>query len=76
MSQVPLLQGFKADHISDSIVLGFQLFCVLVNAFCPNTEFEPLVRTFLRRFEDDEDNSVIIMANCKLLVQPDDAVQS
>lgn len=54
-----------ADSSSDSIVLGFQLFCVLVNAFCPNTEFEALVRTFLRRFDDDEDGSITIMANCK-----------
>lgn len=54
----------------DWVILGFQLFCVLVNAFCPSTDFEPLVRTFLTRKIDeaaDDDSAMAIMAKCKLI---------
>jgi len=59
---------FKLTRIRNSFVHGFQLFCVLVNAFCPSSTFEPLVRTFLQRHVEYSEGSVPIMAKCKLSI--------
>jgi hypothetical protein len=48
------------------MVLGFQLFCVLANAFYPSPTFEQLVRTFLQRHTQDNGGAISTMAKCKL----------
>lgn len=47
------------------MVLGFQLFCVLVNAFSPSAGFEPFVKDFLARHIEQNINGIGIMALCK-----------
>lgn len=48
------------------MILGFQLFCVLVNSFSPSSKFEPIVRSFLSHSAVQIDNPVGIMSKCKL----------
>lgn len=52
--------------ISEAIVLGMQLLCVLVNAFGASKDFEPFVYDFLSRQSSSEIKNVSIMAKCKL----------
>jgi hypothetical protein len=47
------------------MILGFQLFCVLVNAFSPNPAFEALVRSFLQHTAERSAGPVGVMAKCK-----------
>ncbi|WVF67939.1 hypothetical protein IAT40_002701 [Kwoniella sp. CBS 6097] len=48
------------DH--DAIVLGFQLFCVLTNAFGPSKNFEPFVRNFLSSHKEEAADGIGVMA--------------
>ncbi|WVQ85889.1 hypothetical protein IAT38_008057 [Cryptococcus sp. DSM 104549] len=48
------------DH--DAVVLGFQLFCVLVNSFGPSKNFEPFVNTFLQRNVNEGSDGIGVMA--------------
>lgn len=51
----------------NAMVLGFQLFCVLVNAFSPSIRFEPFVRDFLARHIEQNIKGIGIMALCMSL---------
>ncbi|WVQ70683.1 hypothetical protein IAR50_000205 [Cryptococcus sp. DSM 104548] len=59
-SQVVKQLTRNPDH--DSVVLGFQLFCVFVNAFGPTKNFEPFVKNFLEKHLDDQRDGIGIMA--------------
>jgi hypothetical protein len=48
---------------SDATVLGFQLFCVLVNSFAPSKNFEVFVRRFLRK-EIIGSDGISVMCRC------------
>ena len=48
------------------MVLGFQMFCVLVNSFAPSATFEPLVKAFLLVHSQQEETPLGIMAKCEL----------
>jgi hypothetical protein len=58
---------FRSDGLiyRSAMVLGFQLFCVLVNAFSPSTNFEPFVRDFLARHIEQNIKGIGIMALCR-----------
>ena len=47
------------------MVLGFQLLCVMVNAFSPSLNFEPFVRDFLARHIEQNVRGIGIMALCE-----------
>lgn len=47
------------------MVLGFQLLCVMVNAFSPSPHFEPFVRDFLARHIEQNIRGIGIMALCE-----------
>jgi len=49
------------------MVLGFQMFCVLVNSFAPSATFEPLVKAFLLVHSQQEETPLGIMAKCELI---------
>jgi primosomal replication protein N len=48
------------------MILGCQMFCVLVNSFAPSATFEPLVKAFLLVHSQQEETPVGIMAKCEL----------
>nr|ODN96050.1 hypothetical protein L204_03741 [Cryptococcus depauperatus CBS 7855] len=48
------------DH--DSVVLGFQLFCVFVSSFGPSKNFESFVKNFLERHLDEQADGISVMA--------------
>ncbi|EAL23082.1 hypothetical protein CNBA6070 [Cryptococcus deneoformans B-3501A] len=48
------------DH--DSVVLGFQLFCVFVNSFGPSKNFETFVKNFLEKHLNDQSDGIGVMA--------------
>lgn len=50
---------------SDSVVLGFQLFCVFVNSFGPSKNFETFVKNFLEKHLNDQSDGIGVMAKCK-----------
>lgn len=50
---------------SDAVVLGFQLFCVFVNAFGPSKNFEPFVKGFLQKQIHGKFDDVAVMAKCE-----------
>ncbi|ODN99485.1 hypothetical protein L198_03329 [Cryptococcus wingfieldii CBS 7118] len=59
-SQVVKQLTRNPDH--DSVVLGFQLVCVFVNAFGPTKNFEPFVKNFLEKHLSDQRDGIGIMA--------------
>jgi hypothetical protein len=46
-------------------VLGFQLFCVLVNAFGPSKNFERFVGSFLQKNVRETTDGIGIMSKCE-----------
>lgn len=57
----------KKKSSSDSVVLGFQLFCVFVNSFGPSKHFETFVKNFLEKHLNGQTDGIGIMAKCKSL---------
>ncbi|EIW69920.1 hypothetical protein TREMEDRAFT_38591 [Tremella mesenterica DSM 1558] len=58
-----LVKQLTKNPDRDSVVLGFQLFCVLVNAFGPSQNFESFVQNFLKSHVGQEENGVGVMAD-------------
>ncbi|WRT70639.1 uncharacterized protein IL334_007637 [Kwoniella shivajii] len=58
-----LIKQLSSNPNHDAVVLGFQLFCVLVNAFGPSKNFEPFVQNFLRSNKDEQADGIGIMSN-------------
>ena len=56
--------GSRLIYGSDAMVLGFQLLCVLVNAFGPSGEFATFVASFLQRNLEDKADGIGVMAKC------------
>nr|XP_018259661.1 uncharacterized protein I303_07729 [Kwoniella dejecticola CBS 10117]OBR81819.1 hypothetical protein I303_07729 [Kwoniella dejecticola CBS 10117] len=57
-----LIKQLTKNPNHDAVVLGFQLFCVLVNAFGPSKNFEPFVKNFLRSNSDEKADGIGIMS--------------
>ncbi|WWD20651.1 hypothetical protein CI109_105127 [Kwoniella shandongensis] len=57
-----LIKQLTKNPEHDPIVLGFQLFCVLVNAFGPSKNFEPFVKSFLQRHTSEQMDGIGVMA--------------
>ncbi|OCF45686.1 hypothetical protein I317_00589 [Kwoniella heveanensis CBS 569] len=57
-----LVKQLTRNPNHDAVVLGFQLFCVLTNAFGPSKNFEPFVRNFLNSHKDDAADGIGVMA--------------
>ncbi|WWC72523.1 uncharacterized protein I206_106485 [Kwoniella pini CBS 10737] len=57
-----LIKQLTKNPNHDAVVLGFQLFCVLVNAFGPSKNFEPFVKNFLRSTSDEKADGIGIMS--------------
>ncbi|WVR08594.1 hypothetical protein IAU60_005649 [Kwoniella sp. DSM 27419] len=57
-----LVKQLMGNPNSDAVVLGFQLFCVLCNAFGPNKNIDPFVRNFLKGNATKAEDGIGIMA--------------
>ncbi|WWD08443.1 hypothetical protein V865_006555 [Kwoniella europaea PYCC6329] len=57
-----LIKQLTKNPNHDAVVLGFQLFCVLVNAFGPSKNFEPFVKNFLRINAGEKADGIGIMS--------------
>ncbi|OCF54784.1 hypothetical protein L486_07920 [Kwoniella mangroviensis CBS 10435] len=57
-----LIKQLTKNPNHDAVVLGFQLFCVLVNAFGPSKNFEPFVKNFLRINSAEKADGIGIMS--------------
>ncbi|WWC92229.1 uncharacterized protein L201_007183 [Kwoniella dendrophila CBS 6074] len=57
-----LIKQLTKNPNHDSVVLGFQLFCVQVNAFGPSKNFEPFVKNFLSSNSDEKADGIGIMS--------------
>ncbi|WVW80903.1 hypothetical protein I302_102894 [Kwoniella bestiolae CBS 10118] len=57
-----LIKQLTKNSNHDAVVLGFQLFCVLVNAFGPSKNFEPFVKNFLRMNAGEKADGIGIMS--------------
>ncbi|WVQ95503.1 hypothetical protein IAU59_002600 [Kwoniella sp. CBS 9459] len=57
-----LVKQLTRNPNHDAVVLGFQLFCVLTNAFGPSKNFEPFVRNFLGSHKDEAADGIGVMA--------------
>lgn len=59
---------YKLTGNSDAVVLGFQLFCILVNAFGPSNNFEPFVKNFLQKSLSIVADGIGVMSRCPLVI--------
>ncbi|KAK8850469.1 hypothetical protein IAR55_004387 [Kwoniella newhampshirensis] len=57
-----LIKQLTSNPEHDPIVLGFQLVCVLVNAFGPSKNFGPFVKSFLQRHVNEQIDGIGVMA--------------
>lgn len=62
-----LIKQLTRNPDNDATVLGFQLYCVFVQAFGPSKSFEPFVRSFLVGNVERTEFGIGVMSKCKLL---------